>query len=222
MSAATPGPRQMMPIRCPPRRRHPDTKGSSVLFLESGFVVVGLALLAGCTQTSGQIEAARGLPQPQVVIVEDFAVSADQLQLDPGLSGTIGELVQAKAGTPRTAEEQQVGGQVADALAAKLVTEIQDLGLPAQRGSGLPAGVTSGQVISGQFASVDQGNQAERVAIGLGAGRSDVRVHAQVFEVTPGGRRLVDEVEGRVVHAAAAFLGGRPGDLFETRRAASG
>ena len=31
--------------------------------------------------------------------------------------------------------------------------------------------------------------------LGLGAGRSDVRVRAQVFDVSPAGRRLVDEVE---------------------------
>jgi hypothetical protein len=32
------------------------------------------------------------------------------------------------------------------------------------------------------------------VAIGLGAGRSDVRVQAQAFEVTPQGRRLAEEI----------------------------
>ena len=33
------------------------------------------------------------------------------------------------------------------------------------------------------------------MAIGLGAGRSDVRIRAQVFDVGPQGRRLADEIE---------------------------
>jgi hypothetical protein len=85
---------------------------------------------------------------------------------------------------------------VADALAEKLVVEIRDLGLQAQRGQGLPPGVGTGLVIRGQFVGVDEGNRTERVALGLGAGRSDVRVRTQVFEVTPGGgSRLADEIE---------------------------
>ena len=80
-------------------------------------------------------------------------------------------------------------------MADKLVTEIRDLGLRAERGMGLPPGVSSGLVIGGQFVAIDQGNRTERVAIGLGAGRSDVRVRAQVFEVTPRGRTLADEIE---------------------------
>ena len=52
-----------------------------------------------------------------------------------------------------------------------------------------------GLLVTGQFVSVDQGNRTERVTIGLGAGRSDVRVRAQVFDVSPAGRRLVDEIE---------------------------
>ncbi len=40
----------------------------------SGMALLGLALLAGCTQGSSQVETSAALPRPQVVIVEDFAV----------------------------------------------------------------------------------------------------------------------------------------------------
>lgn len=161
-----------------------------------GVVASGcLAVLAACTQGSSEITTAQQLPRPQVVVVQDFAVWPGEVQLDPGLSGTIDETLGGNTLPPRTAEEEQVGRQVASALAEKLVTEIRDLGLPAERGQGLPPGVGEGLVISGQFVSVDQGDRAERVAIGLGAGRSDVRVRAQAFAVGPAGRRLVDEIE---------------------------
>lgn len=158
--------------------------------------IMGLVLLAGCTSSSSQIETgSMDLPRPQVVVVQNFAVAPGEVQLDPGLSGTIDETLGANSGAPPTAEEFQVGQQAANAMADKLVAEIRDLGLPAQRGYGLPPGLETGLIITGQFVAVDQGNRAERVTLGLGAGRSDVRVRAQVFDVTPQGRRLADEIE---------------------------
>jgi hypothetical protein len=135
------------------------------------------------------------LPRPQVVVVRDFAVAANEVRLDPGLSGTIDETLKGAGGAPRSAQEREVGRQVADVLAQRLVIEINDLGLPARRGADLPAGMQAGLVVAGQFVAVDQGDEAERVAIGLAAGRSDVRVRAQVFAVTPQGRQLADEIE---------------------------
>ncbi len=158
--------------------------------------ILGLVLLAGCTSSSSQLETGNAeLPRPQVVVVQDFAVMPGEVQLDPGLSGTIDETLGANNDAPRTAQELQVGRQAANAMADKLVAEIRDLGLPAQRGYGLPPGLQTGLVITGQFVAVDQGNRTERVTLGLGAGRSDVRVRVQVFDVTPQGRRLADEIE---------------------------
>jgi hypothetical protein len=95
----------------------------------------------------------------------------------------------------RTVQEAEIARKTADALAEKLVVEIRDLGLRAERGNAVPPGVRTGLLVTGQFVSIDEGNRTERVAIGLGVGRSDVRVQAQAFEVTPRGQRLVDEVE---------------------------
>ena len=105
-----------------------------------------LALVTGCTQSSSQIETATMLPRPQVVVVQDFAVWPGEVQLDPGLSGTIDETLGANRLPPRTAKEQQIGHQVASALAEKLVVEIRDLGLPAERGSGLPPGTPANRL----------------------------------------------------------------------------
>lgn len=158
-------------------------------------LIGAVGLLAACTSSSSQVQTTAELPKPQVIVVEDFAVQAGEVTLDPGLSGTIDETLEGNKRPPSSADEAKVGRQVADALAQKLVIEIQDMGFDAERGSGLPAGVSSGLLITGQFVGVDQGNRTERVAIGLGAGRSDVRVRAQVFEATAGGKTLVDEIE---------------------------
>jgi hypothetical protein len=158
--------------------------------------LASLALLAACTSGSSVDEiAGTRLPPPQLVVVQDFAVAPSEVQLDRGLSATLDRTLDAAASSPPPmAQELQVGRQAAAALADKLVVEIQDLGFQAQRGTGLPPGVQTGLLVTGQFLAVDQGSRAERVAIGLGAGRSDVRVQAQVFAATPQGRRLAEEI----------------------------
>ena len=66
---------------------------------------------------------------------------------------------QGQSGTSRTQQEMQVGHQVADAIADKLVIEIRDLGLPAERGSAVPAGTQHAVLIKGQLVSIDEGNR---------------------------------------------------------------
>jgi hypothetical protein len=135
------------------------------------------------------------LPRPQIVVVDTFAASPDEVKLDEGLTTEIEQAVKERHGTSRTQQEIEAGGQVADAIADKLVVEVRDMGLRAERGSALPAGTQNALLIKGQLVSIDEGNRTERVIVGLGAGRSDVRAHAQVYEVTPTGSRLIDTIE---------------------------
>ena len=164
-------------------------------FMSSATAFAALALLAACTSGQSQIETAERLPRPQVVLVDTFAVSPDEVRLDEGLSTEIEQAMKAQGGTSRTEQEAQISRQVADAIADKLAIEISDMGLRAERGSELPAGVQNALLITGQLVSIDEGNRTERVIIGLGAGRSDVRAHAQVYELTPAGRRLIERIE---------------------------
>jgi hypothetical protein len=155
-----------------------------------------LAFVAACTSSQSQMETAgEMMPRPQVVVVDTFAVSPDEVTLGEGLSTEIEEAIKARRGTSRTEQELQAGRQVADAIADKLVVEIQDTGLRAERGSAVPAGTQNALLIKGQLVSIDEGNRTERLIIGLGAGRSDVRTQVQVYEVTPTGSRLVDTIE---------------------------
>ena len=158
--------------------------------------VTGLALLAACTSSQSQMETAgEMMAPPQVVIVDTFATSPDEVKLDEGLSTEVEEAIGADRGTSRTEQEVEAGRQVADAIADKLVVEIRDMGLQAERGSAVPAGTQNAILIKGQLVSIDEGNRTERVIVGLGAGRSDVRAHIQVYEVTPAGSQLIDTIE---------------------------
>ena len=158
--------------------------------------LAGLALLAACTSTQSQMETAgEMLPAPQVVIVDTFATSPGEVKLDHGLSTEVEEAIRSDRGTSRSEQEVQAGRQVADAIADKLVVEIRDMGLQAERGSTVPAGTQNAVLIQGQLISIDEGNRTERVVVGFGAGRSDVRAHVQVHEVTPAGSQLIDQIE---------------------------
>ena len=153
--------------------------------MRSILAIVAAAALAGCTsvQTEEQYAGPR-LPRPEVIVVYDFAATPGEVELDTGLSA---EIMEAMNGTPRTEQEQKAGHLVADAFARHLVAEIQDLGLPARRGSAAPPGSVA---IDGLFLSIDEGNRTERMVIGLGAGRTDVRIYLAVYDGAPGGTPL--------------------------------
>jgi len=154
--------------------------------------LVGAALLSGCTQVETQYKYAGPLPRPDVIRVYNFASTPEEVKLDSTLLTNVsGRIDQA----PQPQEEIRVGQQVADALAVKLVQEIRSMGLPAERGAGPLPETPRVLMIEGQFYSINQGNQAERVVIGLGAGRSNVKIHTEVFDRTHNGRRLVAEYE---------------------------
>ena len=77
--------------------------------------LVGLAVLGACTSAESQMETgAAMLPRPQVVIVDTFAASANEVTLDEGLSTEVEEAIKAHRGDLRTDQEVQASRQVAE------------------------------------------------------------------------------------------------------------
>jgi hypothetical protein len=152
-----------------------------------------LGLLAGCTSTkvTSDSEYEGFLPKPAEVLVYNFAVSPDEVELNSGIGADIQGLVE-KAPS-RTDQERAIGRQVADAVAHHLATELQALGLPVRRASGPPPAGVNTLEIKGQFVSIDEGNQTERVVIGLGLGRTDVKTLTQVYDRRNGTNILVNQ-----------------------------
>jgi hypothetical protein len=154
---------------------------------------ISILVLTGCapTNVAVQSEYYGMLPQPNRILVYNFAVSPDEVQLDEGVKG----LVEGNQ-TPKTAEELTVGRKVSDALATHLVKQLRKLGYPADRATGaVPPDVVNVLLIRGQIYSIDEGNRAERVVVGLGVGRSDVKTFTQIYEMLSTGRRLVEQLQ---------------------------
>jgi hypothetical protein len=98
-------------------------------------LVAGVAALAvgGCTTVKVQKQyTGSALPIPDRILVHDFSYSPSQIKLDRGISPRIEK---AMKGTSRSYAELKAGEAVCDVVAEKLVQEIRDMGLPAQRGA---------------------------------------------------------------------------------------
>jgi hypothetical protein len=124
------------------------------------------------------------LPRPVAVIVNDFAVSPNEVRLD---SGVRAEVMRTLNGTPTNAARAETAATARSALTQTLVQRIQAMGLPATTVHGtVPA---SGNVanVQGQILDIDEGNRSRRTLIGFGAGKAQVGADAQIFYVRPGG-----------------------------------
>jgi len=161
-------------------------------------MLIILAVAAGCAPTNVQQEHmdVAQLAKPSLILVYDFAVTPEEVELDKGLSADLMRKYEEHKGSSRTAEEIKVGHKVAEVLAQELVKKIRSFGLWAERGFGLPQGDSKDLLIKGQLLSVDEGNRTERVVIGLGAGRTSVQANVQVYEMTPEGKKEVDALRG--------------------------
>ena len=150
------------------------------------------SLFAGCASTTVTLDSQYGgkLPKPDHIYVHNFAVSPDEVKLDSGISGDVQSLVNK---TPRTETELAVGRKVADALANHLVTEITPLGFVVSREYSPAPESGNSLAVQGVFLSINEGDQAERVVIGLGMGRTDVRTMVQAFDFSAGKKILVTE-----------------------------
>jgi hypothetical protein len=162
--------------------------------LSAGLLGVMIFAFVSCAPTKVTVlsETATKLPRPDRIFVYDFAVSPDEVKLDRGIGSQIEAYINKP---PRTAEEKKIGHGVAESVAKHLVTHIESLGFIAQRTTQAPPAGIKALEIDGQFISIDEGNKTERVVIGLGAGRSDVKTYVQAYDATGGKRTLVAQFQ---------------------------
>lgn len=160
--------------------------------MRTPLVVACLALGCASTNVTSESVTLGRAPKPERVVVRTFATSPEDVRLDhsPTVAG-----VWKLQGLSESTERKAVGRAVADALADNLVKKIRELGLPAERATGPLAAEIPTVVIDGQFLAIEEGSRAERVVIGLGAGKSEVRTAVQTIEVLEGGNRLLDTFE---------------------------
>ncbi|MGZ5051079.1 MAG: DUF4410 domain-containing protein [Methylobacter sp.] len=144
-------------------------------------IILIIALLTGCAHTginNGNENLASGLIKPQRVLVYNFAVSPEDIRQN---SSIFSKLRRNLSATNQTAEQVQLGREVADALATELTQKIAALGLNAQRAFEDTPVPPDSILVTGHFVNVDEGNRLRRNVIGLGMGQSSIDAQIQVL-----------------------------------------
>src|SRR5215510_2580839 len=128
--------------------------------------VVGLTLtlIAGCARVSTQDVMMRGpgLPKPELIIVHDYQVSRDEVQLDSGIGSRIERLVQ---GTPEEQDRVKLEQSVVRAGTATLVDDFYTTAKSSRKpglGPMSGAGAAAGDAATTAAASAGIGFASER------------------------------------------------------------
>jgi hypothetical protein len=148
-------------------------------------LLAGLAL--GCASAKVQdleTKEAGPLPKPPLVLVYDFAVSPQDVDVDRwGLND-----VRSEAPTD---DQRKLGEAISRLFTKKLVEDLNGRGIKAQRGVATTPVPLHAAKIEGVFVSLKEGDEAKRTMIGLGYGASKVQAHATVYQQTAKGPRAL-------------------------------
>ena len=149
-----------------------------------------LVILGGCaTATVDRTKkTTEPLPQPDMIIVNDFAVTSAEVKLDQGM---MAKVMRGSDSRSISEEENKVGHIVTDKLSQFLVEELRNVGVEATRAGSQVKPSETTLMLTGQFITIDEGNQTARVWVGFGLGGSELRTRIQAIQ----GVRLVAEAE---------------------------
>jgi len=147
------------------------------------------------------------IPRPAHIWVYDFAATAADVPADSALAGQVSE-----HSKPQTEEQIATGRKVGSEIAADLVKEIRDMGMPAERPTSETKPQVNDIVIHGYLVSVVEGDKKKRIAIGFGSGESELKVAAEGFQVTADGLRKLgggstDSTGGKAPGASLGVVG---------------
>lgn len=137
---------------------------------------------------------------PQMIYVTDFDLEVQDVKSGPGLLPQRKQPIGPRPNIgPRARSAQKdpevYAREIVELMATSLVKELTKKELSAQRfntGGPLPA---NGLLVRGVFAQVDEGNRLRRVAIGFGAGDTEVQVFVSVDDLVRGSPKPFYELD---------------------------
>ena len=170
---------------------------SSLLVLSgcslSGNSSTSKKLTGGVNVTNEQRHAA-AVSGPSKVYVQDFKLDVSNLKTDSGVGGLadqasgsggiLGRLSQrmSRGSISGTAEAQVP--QIIMAMSESLIVGFKQKGIPAE---GLPQGIAEmprdGWLVKGRFVDIDEGNRAQRAALGFGLGATQMEAQIEVTDL---------------------------------------
>lgn len=149
--------------------------------------VLAVVMAAGCSSTTVTRHSGyKGgkLPRPQHIWIYDFAATGANVPADSAIAGQ-----EADHPVTQGAEQIALGRELGDHIAAYLVQEILDMGLPARRAINGTKHEVDDIVLRGYLLSIDEGSATKRLVIGFGAGASHLTTMVEGYQVTTEGLR---------------------------------
>jgi hypothetical protein len=147
----------------------------------AGLILIVMAALTGCPKTTVQpLEqtSATGLPPPAVILVYNFGVNLNEVTQNKGL---FQKVINAADSTTQTEAQTEIAHEAASRMSTDLATQIANLGLPAQPANQDTYVPSNALLITGHFIDVNEGNRAQRLVIGFGAGQSRIDTQIQII-----------------------------------------
>lgn len=166
-----------------------------------------LIFLAGCasSKVADYKPYQEKLVKPERIVVYNFAASPADLPAGITLAGP------GFGSSQLTAEQLAVGRKLGAAIASDVVTEMQNMGLPAVRAAGLPPLKVNDMALIGYFTTIDEGSAVKRVGLGFGQGAAELQTVVNGFVMTaqgmsPLGSGTVDAGSGKTPGGGAPLV----------------
>ena len=163
----------------------PPAMARRSMIIGSCLFVLLLAVQCVFAEVTNRVILVTGpIPRPGNILVYDFAATPADLPADSTLAGE-SDLDTTHQTSEQIAEGRKLGGEIA----AELVKEIRDLGMPAQQASAQMKPRLIDLVIRGCLLSIKEGDAGKRVIVGFGSGASELCTMVEGFQMTPQGLR---------------------------------
>jgi hypothetical protein len=178
------------------------------------FALVAIAGCASTNVTERQQLVTGQIARPNNIWVYDFVATPADAPADSDV---------AVQSAPQTPAEIDTGRQLGAQIAKELVADIQGMGLPAQEAGAGTSPQVGDIMIRGYLLSIVQGSEAKRLAIGFGAGASELTTAVEGFQMTAQGPRKLgsgtvesggSKTPGAALPAAVAIASGNPVGLI--------
>lgn len=145
-------------------------------------LAAGSLLMAGCAWGVTGVTQASAMPQAQVqadiIYVQAFDASPDQVKLDSGMAQKLKTMV---TGGSAASEQSQAAREVSEQVSDEVVRQLQSQGLRAVRADGPAPAHSNALIVEGSIQKIDEGKRRRRLLIGLGAGKSEVGASVRIL-----------------------------------------
>jgi hypothetical protein len=139
------------------------------------------------------VESYSGKPlqKPASIVVYNMAADPNGVELNKSRLNRMRMRVSGNADEQKT----KVAQNVVDKFSDTLVKELQKTGIPVSRGVTGDEPPEGALAVQGDVLLIDEGNKAKRMAVGLGAGASTVKLNIECFLKEPSKNVVVSKFE---------------------------